>query len=102
MPTTETDWRDGIIDAARPCFAGRVGAVIVGIGAKGFEFRSRFFALSDYADSRKLRSVVWARATRYQNEDLETNYYVVNRYEDGTLVAYNSMHSILRESGGEA
>lgn len=98
MPTM--DWRTQIADAARPALMSHgVGAVIVRFSAKGCEVVSRFYALSDYRDSRHLAATVWSRATRWINADGEgTNYYVVNRYEDASIVVYNTRHSILYEA----
>lgn len=97
--TEQTTWQQGIAEAARPTLeANGVGAVVVGLDHRGQSFLSRFYALADYADSRKLSAVAWGRARRCFNDDTEGgNYYVVNRYEDGTIIVYNGPHSILWE-----
>lgn len=91
------DWREGIAEAARPTLeANGVGGVIVGLTTRGEpDYVSRFYS---HADPAKLRAILWGRWARVSNDDaLGCNYYVVNRYEDGTIIVWNGMHSILWE-----
>jgi hypothetical protein len=94
-----TDWRQGIIDAARAPLT-EPGAVVVRLNREGPEVVSRVYRLADYDGTVALRRVAIRRATQLLNADQEGwNYYAVVRYPEGAgFVAWTGMHSILAEA----
>jgi hypothetical protein len=92
-----SDWHESIADLARPELT-EPGAVIVAWSAGSPWLASRLYRAADYATPRKRSAAVWGRVTQMLNADeVGTNYYVVERYSDDSVVVYNGKDSILWE-----
>lgn len=94
--SSASNWRQAISDVGADALTTE-GAVIVAMNGRGLVSTvSRVYALDEYDDSRKLRTIVWGRVTRLYNEDAAgTAYYVVWRYAGGKVIVYNGPDSML-------
>jgi hypothetical protein len=107
--TPAVDWRAEIGDVAQHALTTE-GAVIVRLASRAAPLVvSRLYRAADYTtsdgrrDPRKLRQVAWARASRIRNQDpTGSNYYVVTRHSDNSIVVWHAIDGVLHQSDATA